>query len=217
MPRSPVPPPGTLYVNYATGTDDLTGVWRLRPGGSPERIATLPANGLPNGLTLDQHHDALYVADSVLGTVWRVSLQDGTRTAWASGTELGPTAFLGANGIREHDGAVWVSNTDRGTVLRIPICPDGTAGPIETRLTGIDGIDDFAFTGHGDTLLAARNAADEVVHATPGAGAPTVVLTHQDGLSSPTSVAVCGSTAYVTSAAFATLQDPNLLLARIDT
>ncbi|MFD0574540.1 hypothetical protein ACFQ0T_41530 [Kitasatospora gansuensis] len=49
---------------------------------------------------------------------------------------------------------------------------------------------------------------------TPG-GAPTVVLTQQDGLSNPTSVAVCGDTVYVTSAAFFTLQDPNLLLARI--
>ncbi|KQV21855.1 MULTISPECIES: SMP-30/gluconolactonase/LRE family protein [unclassified Kitasatospora] len=207
---------GTLYVNYATGTDDLTGVWRLTPGGVPERIAALPANGLPNGLTLDQQHGDLYVADAVLGTVWRVSLQDGTRTAWATGTELQPTGFLGANGIRSHHGAIWVSNTDRGTVLRIPICPDGSAGPIETRVTGIEGIDDFGFTGHGDTLLAARNAANEVVYVTPGGGAPTVVLTQQDGLSNPTSVALCGGAVYVTSAAFLTLQDPNVLLARID-
>jgi hypothetical protein len=30
---------GTLYFLYDTGTADLTGVWRLRPGGRPQRIA----------------------------------------------------------------------------------------------------------------------------------------------------------------------------------
>jgi hypothetical protein len=38
---------GTVYVLYATGTADLTGLWRLRPGQSPQRIAALPADGLP--------------------------------------------------------------------------------------------------------------------------------------------------------------------------
>ncbi|BFV61020.1 hypothetical protein KCMC57_up61240 [Kitasatospora sp. CMC57] len=204
---------GTLYVNYATGTDDLTGVWRLTPGGVPERIAALPANGLPNGLTLDRQRGNLYVADSLLGTVWRISLHDGTRTAWATGTELKPNGFIGANGIRKHHGAIWVTNTDNGTILRIPICPDGSAAPIETRATGLAGIDDFGFTGESDDLLAALNSANEVVHL-PQGGTPTVVLTGQDGLSNPTSVAVCGDTVYVTSAAFTTMQDPNLLLAR---
>jgi len=37
---------GTLYFLYATGTADLTGVWRLRPGGQPQRIAALPASEL---------------------------------------------------------------------------------------------------------------------------------------------------------------------------
>lgn len=34
---------GTLYFLYATGSSDLTGLWRLRPGGTPHRIAALPA------------------------------------------------------------------------------------------------------------------------------------------------------------------------------
>src|SRR5262249_11245521 len=33
---------GTLYFNYSTGSADLTGIWRLRPHGSPTRIAALP-------------------------------------------------------------------------------------------------------------------------------------------------------------------------------
>lgn len=38
---------GTLYFLYATGTADLTGVWRLRPSGEPRRIAALPHDRPP--------------------------------------------------------------------------------------------------------------------------------------------------------------------------
>ncbi|MEV6056794.1 hypothetical protein [Streptomyces sp. NPDC052107] len=41
------------------------------PGGRPERIAALPADGLPNGLTLDTRTHTLYVADSVPGAIWK--------------------------------------------------------------------------------------------------------------------------------------------------
>ncbi|MGW3466446.1 SMP-30/gluconolactonase/LRE family protein, partial [Streptomyces olivaceoviridis] len=145
---------GTLYFLYATGSSDLTGLWRLRPGGTPHRIAALPADGLPNGLALDEHGGLLYAADSVLGTVWRVPLTGGAATAWSTAPELAADGFLGANGIKVHGGAVWVSNLDRGTVLRIPVTRDGAAGPVSTRATGLVDIDDFAFTGRGDTLLA---------------------------------------------------------------
>lgn len=211
---------GTLYVNYATGTGK-TGIWRIAPGsGTPRQIAQLPANGLPNGLALDEHRGVLYAADSVRGTVWRVPVTGGPGTAWATGTPLTPvpsgTGF-GANGIKVHDGAVWVSNTDRGTLLRIPVRPDGSAGAIGTRATGLGGIDDFAFTSrHDDTVLATINSADQVVVVCPD-GTHSVVLTQRDGLSNPTSVAVRKQTVYVPSASyFATQPDPNLLLAHLN-
>ncbi|CAM5386840.1 MULTISPECIES: SMP-30/gluconolactonase/LRE family protein [Streptomyces] len=205
---------GTLYFLYATGSSDLTGLWRLRPGGTPHRIAALPADGLPNGLALDEHGGLLYAADSVLGTVWRVPLTGGTATAWSTAPELAADGFLGANGIKVHGGAVWVSNLDRGTVLRIPVTRHGAAGPVSTRATGLVDIDDFAFTGRGDTLLAAINKDNEVARVEPG-GRHTVVLTAADGLEGPTSLAVRGRTAYVASAAYFTNEDPNLLAARI--
>ncbi|WP_328438038.1 MULTISPECIES: hypothetical protein [unclassified Streptomyces] len=80
---------GTLYFLYATGTADLTGVWQLRPGGKPQRIAALPANGL----ALDPRTRTLYVTDSVLGTVWSVPTTGGTPTAWSTAPELPPPAF----------------------------------------------------------------------------------------------------------------------------
>ncbi|MFF5547113.1 SMP-30/gluconolactonase/LRE family protein [Streptomyces olivaceoviridis] len=209
---------GTLYVDYATGTS-ATGVWRLSPGDAPEQIAALPADGLPNGLALDERRGVLYVADSVRGTVWRVPQAGGTATAWAKGAALAPLQSapargLGANGVKVRRDSVWVSNTDRGTLLRIPVRPDGAAGPVETRAGGLAGIDDFAFPGHGRSVLAALNTGNRVVLVRAD-GTVTTVLTAQDGLSNPTSVAVRGRTVYVPSAASTTRRDPNLLLARL--
>ncbi|MFI6122864.1 hypothetical protein ACIBCU_24255 [Streptomyces sp. NPDC051064] len=205
---------GALYFLYATGSSDLTGLWRLRPGGTPKRIAALPAEGLPNGLALDEKNGLLYAADSVLGTVWRIPMTGGRPTAWATAPELAPAGFLGANGIKIHKGAAWVSNLDKGTVLRIPIARNRTAGPIDTRATGLVNIDDFAFTGGGNSLLAAINADNEVALVRPD-GSHTVVMTGADGLENPTSLAVRGSTAYIASGAYFTNSDPNILAARI--
>ncbi|GGM22813.1 hypothetical protein GCM10010129_78970 [Streptomyces fumigatiscleroticus] len=205
---------GTLYFLYATGTGDLTGLWRLRPGGTPQRIAALPADGLPNGLALDERNGLLYAADSVLGTIWRVPVTGGAPIRWSTAPELAADGFLGANGIKVHNGAVWVSNLDKGTVLRFPVTRHGTAGPVQTHATGLLDIDDFAFTGRGDTLLAAINADNEVARVEPG-GRHTVVLTAADGLQGPTSLAVRGTTAYIASAAYFTNDDPNVLSARI--
>ncbi|MEU5313305.1 hypothetical protein [Streptomyces sp. NPDC021562] len=205
---------GTLYVTYATGTADLTGVWAIRPGGRPHRIAALPADGLPNGLALDQHTQRLYVTDSVHGVIYRLPARGGEATVWARGEAIEPSTFAGANGLKLHNGAVWATNLDKGTVLRIPFTTHGTAGTIEVRATGMPFIDDFAFTGHGDTLLAALD--DNQVDLVRPDGTHTAVLTAADGLQTPTSVAVHGNKVYVPSAAYLTNEDPNLLVARLD-
>lgn len=209
---------GTLYVTYATGTRK-TGIWRItRDGGTPEQIANLPADGLPNGLALDEHRGVLYAADSVLGTVWRVPQTGGTATKWAKLPALAPSRApsggFGANGIKVHGHAVWVSNSDRGTLLRIPVRPDDSADAIETRATGLRGIDDFAFTGRGHTVLAALTATGQVALVRPD-GTRTIVLARKDGLTDPTSVAVRDRTVYVPSAAYFSMHDPNLVVARL--
>ncbi|MFI1035238.1 SMP-30/gluconolactonase/LRE family protein [Streptomyces sp. NPDC020951] len=205
---------GTLYVTYATGTADLTGVWAVRPGGRPHRIAALPADGLPNGLALDERTQKLYVTDSVHGVIYRLPAQGGEATVWARGEALEPSTFAGANGLKLHNGAVWATNLDKGTVLRIPITARGTAGRIQVHATGMPSIDDFAFTGRGDTLLAARD--DNQVDLVRPDGTHTAVLTAADGLQTPTSVAVHDHTVYVPSAAYLTNEDPNLLVAHLD-
>jgi hypothetical protein len=210
-------PDGSLYVNYNAGSQ--SGIWRIAPGGgTPVQVVAMPGVKVLNGLALDRGQDALYATDSSSGTVWKVSLRSSTASLWAQGADLEPATVnssgFGANGIKVHDGAVWVSNTDQGTLLRIPIGAHGTAGTVTTVAQGLTAIDDFAFTGHGDTVLAALDYADEVALIQPD-GTHHVVLTAADGLSDPTSVAVRGSTVYVASGAYFTRADPNLLLAKL--
>ena len=200
-------PDGTLYVTYQG--EAQIGIWCVQSGHDPELFAALPDAKYLNGLALDGK--TLYVTDSTVGAVWRVPM-DGEPSLWASGEDLTPLEIYGSNGIKVHDSAVWVSNTERGLLLRYPIRDDGSAGPVETVATGVEGIDDFDFAG--DDVIAALNRPCEVIAVRPGE-APRTLLTEQDGLSNPTSVAVRGDTFYVASAAYVTQRDPNLLKARL--
>ena len=201
---------GTIYFLYASGDAASTGLYRLRPGGSPQRIAALPATGLPNGLALDELTGLFYITDSVLGTISTVRLAGGRATVWSAAPELASTGFLGVNGIKVRDGAIWATNLDQGTLLRIP-SNRGKPARVEVRASGLTGLDDFTFVGHGtDHVLAALNGPNSIV-GIDRAGRSTTLLTAADGLQNPTSIAVRGKTAYVASAAYLTAQDPNLI------
>lgn len=203
---------GTVFLVDCSGGAD-TGVWRIRPGLAPVQIAALPANGFPNDMALDESRGQLYIADSALATVWRVPVSGGAPVAWVSDTALARTSFIGANGIAVHDDAVWVSNTDKGTIVRFPIRDDGTAGAVRTVVTGLGAIDNFTFVPGTDIILAALIVANQVVAIQDGQ--TRVLLTAADGLSSPTSLAVHDGTLYVGNSAIVTGKDPNLLVAHI--
>lgn len=173
----------------------------------------MPATSLPNGLALDQSTHTLYIADST-GVVWRVPTTGGAATVWSSDKELAPAGFLGANGLKLRDGAVWVTNLDRGTIVRIPLHANGKAGSAQVTAAGLAGIDDFAFTGRGNEIIAALNTTNQVALVKPN-GTHHVVLTAADGLQGPTTIALRGRTVYVPSAAYLTAKDPNLLRAHL--
>ena len=209
---------GTLYVNLSTGTAKDTGVWRIRPGAAPARIAALPPSSFANGLALDQTAGQLYVADSANQVMWRIPLRTGVATVWARGSALRSVQGIpapGVNGIKVHDGAVWATNTARGTLLRIPITRDHTAGAIQVIATGLPGIDGFSFADR-DTILAALDYPSPsqvaLIHTD---GRHQIVLTAADGLSNPTATAVFGHVLEVTSAAYVTRKNPNVLIAQL--
>ena len=205
---------GTIYVIDCTGNAD-TGVWRLRDGSAPVQIAQLPTNSFPNDMALDGQTGDLYITDSLLGVVWKVPTRGGGPSVWATGPALQRSSFFGANGIAVHDHAVWVSNSDQGTIVKIPIRADGSAGTIQPMVTGLTGgVDNFTVLGSGDTILATLDQSSQVILIRP-ASRPQVVLSAMDGLSNPTDIAVRHDTIYVTNAAYFTFTDPNLLIAHL--
>ncbi|GAB3893846.1 hypothetical protein GCM10029964_071280 [Kibdelosporangium lantanae] len=199
---------GVLYVGYASGDATLTGIWRVSPGIPPRRVIPFPANSFPNGMALTG--DTLYVADSALGKIWRASVCGGEPTTWATGPALEATSGFAANGLKIHNDAIWASNTTQGTLLRVPIRRDGSAGEIQPKATGLTAIDDFAF--NGETVVAALNFPNQValVHSD---GTTTTLLTGDNGLRGPTSVAVDHGHLYVMSASYILQNDPNILVA----
>jgi sugar lactone lactonase YvrE len=206
---------GAIYAIDCTGNAD-TGVWRIRAGHVPVQVAQLPASSFPNDMALDNRTGELYIADSLLGVVWQVPARGGPASVWASGAPLQRTSVYGANGVDVHDHAVWVSNSDRGSIYKIPFQAVGSAGAIQPMVTGLTGgVDNFIVLGPRDTILATLDESSQVVLIRHGKS-PQVVLTSRDGLSNPTDVAVRCHTLYVTSAAYFTFKDPNILTAYLN-
>ncbi|GAA0267699.1 hypothetical protein GCM10009527_074960 [Actinomadura nitritigenes] len=205
---------GAVYFLYSSGRGGLTGIWRLRRSGGPRLVVPLPADTFPNALVIDGGRHRFLVTDSAGGRIWQASLSGGKASVWSADPALAPAGFFGANGMKIHDGAVWATNSDRGTIVRVPVTEDGGSGRAEVRATGLEGIDDFDFTGRGTEILAAINQGSELVRVGADGGHETL-LDADDGMQGTTAVIVRGSRVYVTNGANLAGDDPTLMLARL--
>ena len=211
---------GTIYYNLLSGDSSRSGIWRLPAGGAPERIGALPASAFPNGLTIDAAGQNLYSADSLAGAIYSVPTSGGPVKTWLADAALGPAVsgpgHFGVNGVTFHGGAVWASNTDRQTLLRIPVTFTGAPGTISVVAGNLPGIDDFKFLSDcSDVAFAALNGVNEVAVVYPD-GKSKIVLTAADGLDSPTDTAIRGNRIYVTDGAGAAPHDAQLQSGTID-
>ncbi len=196
---------GNVYASVNSCDPAQLGVWKVTPSGQMSLVAHLPQGAAPNGIAYQDGW--LYVADTLLGQVWRIHSDGaGAPEVWSNDSLLTPL-FLplipGPNGLQVFRGEVYVAVSDRAHVVAIPINEDGSAGAARVHASGI-GLDDFAFDIKGN-LYGTTDPSNTLVRVSPD-GTQTVLLTAADGLDGPT-CATFGTgkdnqSLYITNAAF---------------
>src|SRR5919112_2261264 len=137
---------GNVYGSVNSCNPAQLGVWKVTPQGAASLVAHLPQGAAPNGIA---YHDGwLYVADTLLGRVWRIHSDGaGAPEVWSNDSLLTPL-FLplipGPNGLQVFRNEVYVAVSDRAHVVAIPIREDGSAGARRVHAAGVR-LDDFAF------------------------------------------------------------------------
>lgn len=190
---------GDVIFARANPMDEASrGVWRVGADGEPVRLPSTEQLFMPNGLALD---DAgyVYASDSATGTIWRITL-DGTAEPelWISDPALTGCADgePGVNGIAFSDTGIYAAVTMRGVLVHIPIDEAGRPGPAEVvagdssscepgPLFGLDGIA-LSVDGAVYALLVLQH---QLVRIDPMDGSIETLLTAEDGLWNPSSLA----------------------------
>ncbi|MDP6510692.1 MAG: SMP-30/gluconolactonase/LRE family protein [Dehalococcoidia bacterium] len=149
----------------------------------------------PNGLAFDRD-GGLYVSDSFQGVVWRITSQ-GQVSVWKRDVTLVSTKELpfGANGITftpEGD-ALLVANSGEGTIFRIAVSEDGSAGAVMIFADDITAPDGIAFGPDGNLWVLSPAATDYAVVVFSPTGERLVNVT-TEGFNGPTSLDFLGDT-----------------------
>jgi DNA-binding beta-propeller fold protein YncE len=142
------------------------------------------------------------IADSYRGVVWRLDANRMRVDLWLQSPLLEradtSSPLPAANGIRRDGHTVLVSNTARMTLVRVPLNPDGSAGPPAVWKDRLN-IDDFALQPDR-SIVAATHIYNSVIRIDPQ-GRTEVIAEAAQGMTGSTSVALSkdGRTAYVTT------------------
>lgn len=191
-------PRGGVYAALTSFNPETHGVYRIDRDGGAVRLAGSDQLVFPNGLALDRRGN-LYVTDSALGAVWRIT-GTGAAEPWVQDEVLeGTGAFglgvpIGANGIAVERGSVFVTNSEKGLVVRIPVEGDGTAGgpeviagdPAAVGVPELFGLDGLELDVHG-RLYSTLNIQNRVVRIDPATGDVTELAA--EGLDFPAALA----------------------------
>lgn len=156
------------------------------------------------------------VAIAADGTLYATSTSDGKIFRLKAGASaldewLGTTPELqgGIDGIAFDNGEMYVNNVQKGTLFRVAVNADGSAGALTQINTGGDlqGPDGMRPASKGG-LWIAQNRAGTVTHAAIN-GDTATMTTIKDGLDSPPAITEQGGNVWVIEAKFRFLFGPD--------
>jgi len=181
------PKMGTLTAVGTQGQPDWR-LFRITATGA-EPVCELPDVLGANGMIWAG--DRLLVVDSPRSVVVTADAAAGTAEVWLRHPLLTPvdaeSPLPGINGLTLHAGYVFMTSSDRGVVLRVPVASQHPADEIVVvaeRLVG----DDLAATPDG-RLFIATHTYHSVLCLHPD-GRREDVASHQQGVAGPTAVAI---------------------------
>jgi len=143
-------PEGGIFV-CSRKQDGPESICHIDARGQVEPWLDLPDARFLNGMTRlsDQ---VLLAADSFTATIWQVELPRRQASSWLTHELLSKLSsqsqIPGPNGIKVFAGAVFVSNSDQATVVRIPVLKQQQAGTPAIYASNLL-LDDFTFDEQG--------------------------------------------------------------------
>lgn len=158
---------GNLVVT-GSNSDSVPVVFQVASDGTLETLLTLPDAVFLNGIT--PLSGSLYLtADSYRGAIWQIDVAKRLGSIWLEHPLLArsnPESIIpAANGLKRFGNVLYVSNTEKMLLLRVPIGTAHQPGEPEIFVKQTN-IDDFAFDVEGN-LYGATHIYNSVVRITP--------------------------------------------------
>jgi sugar lactone lactonase YvrE len=175
----------------ATGwnADSIPVVSLVTSDGTVKTLLTLPEAIFLNGIT--PLSDTQYlIADSYRGAIWLIDIAQPGASIWLEHPLLARSnsenPIPGANGLKRFGDFLYVSNTEKMLLLRIPVSITNQPSEPEIFVEQTN-IDDFAFDVEGN-LYGATHIYNSVVRIAPD-GSTTIIAQADQGVVGSTSVA----------------------------
>jgi sugar lactone lactonase YvrE len=175
----------------ATGwnADSIPVISLITADGTVETLLKLPNAIFLNGITPLSETQYL-TADSYRGAIWLIDIAQPHSSIWLEHSLLArgnsENVIPAANGLKRFGNFLYVSNTEKMLLLRIPLGIANAPGEPEIFVEQTN-IDDFAFDVEGN-LYGATHIYNSVVKITPD-GSTTIIAQAEQGVIGSTAVA----------------------------
>lgn len=158
-----------------------------RNGAVKRRIATPDARFLNGMVEIDA--TTILIADSIAGTIWRFNPESGEIVSWLADPLLAPdpaqpAGLPAANGLKVHQGWLYVSSSSRGAITRVRLSGREPVGAVEPFAT-TGPVDDFTFLSDGSIAAATHGA--RLLRIMPDGSVSTILASGCDACTAVTS------------------------------